>query len=54
MTTPLYLMKAGIASEVKGDYAKALEYYTTIKDKYKKSQQAAEIDKYIARAELKK
>ena len=54
MTTPLYLMKAGLASEIKGDFKSALEYYTTIKDKYKKSQQASEIDKYIARAELKK
>jgi len=53
MTTPLYLMKAGLASEIKGDFKGALEYYTTIKDKYKKSQQATEIDKYIARAELK-
>ena len=54
MTTPLYLMKAGLASEVKGDYKSAFEYYSTIKEKYKKSQQATEIDKYIARAELKK
>ena len=54
MTTPLYLMKAGLASEVKGDYKGALEFYTSIKETYKKSQQATEIDKYIARAELKK
>jgi tetratricopeptide (TPR) repeat protein len=53
MTTPLYLMKAGIASEIKGDFKTALENYNTIKEKYKKSQQATEIDKYIARAELK-
>ena len=53
MTTPLFLMKAGIASEIKGDYKTALEYYNTIKDKYRKSQQASEIEKYIARAELK-
>ena len=54
MTTPLFLMKAGLASEVKGDYKAAFEFYTTIKEKYKKSQQASEIDKYIARAEIKK
>ena len=54
MTTPLYLMKAGLASEVKGDYKGALEFYTSIKETYKKSEQSTEIDKYIARAELKK
>ncbi len=53
LTTPLYLLKAGIALETKGDVQKALDMYNEIKDKHKKSQQATEIDKYIARAELK-
>lgn len=53
LTTPLYLLKAGIALETKGDVQKALDMYSEIKDKHKKSQQATEIDKYIARAELK-
>jgi len=53
LTSPLYFMKAGIACESKGDYKNALEYYQLIKDKYKKSMQYNDVDKYIARAELK-
>lgn len=53
LTTPMFLMKEGIACELKGDFKKALECYNTIKDKYKKSMQAGDIDKYIARAEFK-
>lgn len=50
-TTPLFLMKAGKTYELLGDYANAAETYKTIKREYKKSPEAGEIDKYIARAE---
>jgi len=51
MVSPIYLKKAGIAYESLGDYKKAVETYTKIKDDYSKSQEAADIDRYIARAQ---
>lgn len=51
MISPIYLKKAGIAYESLGDYKKAVETYTNIKDGYPKSQEAADIDRYIARAQ---
>lgn len=51
MVSPIYLKKAGIAYESKGDYKKAVEVYTKIKDDYFKSQEAADIERYIARAQ---
>ncbi len=51
-TTPMYLMKAGIAYEMKGDYAKALESYQKIRKEYFASSEGREVEKYIARAEL--
>ena len=52
-TTPLYLKKAAILYEEKGDYSSALDLYETIRDKYEKSAQGGDIDKYIARAKNK-
>lgn len=49
-TTPLFLMKAGWTYEIQKDYKKALEIYERIKFKYPTSNEAREIDKYIARA----
>lgn len=49
-TTPLFLMKAGWAYEIQKDYKKALETYERIKFKFPASNEAREIDKYIARA----
>ena len=46
-----YLLKAGVAAEKIGENAKALGFYETIKDKYPRSMEAYEIDKYIARVE---
>jgi len=54
LTTPHYLMKAGIAYEIDGDYASALKMYTTIKEKYENSEQGQNVEKYIARASIKK
>ena len=50
-TTPLFLKKAAETYELLGDYESALEHYKSIKADYKKSTEAREIDKYIARAE---
>lgn len=52
-TTPLYLKKAGILYEEKGDYSSALDCYERIRDEYEMSAQGGDIDKYIARAKNK-
>jgi tetratricopeptide (TPR) repeat protein len=51
MISPIYLKKAAIAYESRGDYKKAIEAYTKIKDQYVRSQEAADMDRYIARAQ---
>jgi len=51
MITPVFLKKAGVASESLGNYKKALEVYTAIKDKYPSSQEAHDIQKHIIRVE---
>lgn len=48
-----YLLKAGIIYEAMGEDAKALAAYKEIKEKYPRSFEAYEIDKYIARIEVK-
>lgn len=50
LVAPRALKKAGLAYEALGDYAKAVKAYTTIKEKYFQSQEAADIEKYIVRA----
>ncbi len=50
-TSPIYLLKAGLAYEKLGDFNKALETYNTIKDNYPNSVEGRDIDKYIAKAE---
>jgi tetratricopeptide (TPR) repeat protein len=50
-TTPMFLKKAGITYEALGNKEKALTAYTKIKDKWQKSEEAKDIDKYIARVE---
>jgi tetratricopeptide (TPR) repeat protein len=49
-TSPVFFLKAGWAYEVAGDYEKALEIYERIKFDYPASNEAREIEKYIARA----
>jgi len=51
--TPFYLFKQGILLEQTGQYDKALNAYQTIKDKYKTSTEARQIDKYITGLSLK-
>jgi tetratricopeptide (TPR) repeat protein len=50
-TSPIYLLKAGLAYEKMGNYNKALEAYATIKDKFPNSVEGRDIEKYIAKAE---
>jgi tetratricopeptide (TPR) repeat protein len=54
LTTPMYLFKAGLAYEEKGDYAKAFDKYTTIKKDFSDSSEGRTIEKYLARAEALK
>lgn len=49
--SPVYLKKAALAYESLSKPEDALELYTKIKDKYSKSPEAADIDKYIARVQ---
>lgn len=48
LTTPRYLMDAGRAYAEAGDYEQALEIYQTIKQEYSESEQAQNIDRFIA------
>lgn len=49
--SPVYLKKAGLVYESLNQPEKAEKAYTKIKDNYPKSQEAADIDKYIARVQ---
>lgn len=53
ITAPFYLKKAGIAAEMTGEFAKALAHYEKIKQDFKKSNLASDIDKSIGRAKAK-
>ncbi len=50
-TSPMFLMKAGMAYEELGNYEKALKVYKQLKEKYARSNEGREIDKYISFAE---
>lgn len=50
-TTPVYLQKAGFAAEQAGNYDKAIDYYTQVKENFPTSSEGRNADKYIARAE---
>jgi tetratricopeptide (TPR) repeat protein len=52
--SPIFLLQAGEIYESQGKFKEAVDAYTTIKDKYYQSYQAADIDKYIERATLEK
>jgi hypothetical protein len=49
--SPVYLKKAGLVYESLNQPEKAEKLYTTIKEKYPKSAEAADIDKYLARVQ---
>ncbi len=48
-TTPLFLKKAGLALELKKNYAEALELFSRIKKEFPTSNEARDIEKFIAR-----
>lgn len=50
-STPMYLLKAGQTYELLGNYDEAVDAYQKIKLNYSTSPEAADIEKYIARAE---
>ena len=50
--SPIYLMKAGEVLESLDEYNRALTIYREIQEKYPKSQEGRNIDKYISRVEL--
>lgn len=50
-TSAVYLQKAGFASEKAGNFDKAIDYYTQVKEKYPTTNEGRNADKYIARAE---
>lgn len=52
LLSPINLKKAGLAYESLKQYDKAIEVYTTIKEKYFNSAEAGDIEKYIERAKL--
>jgi len=49
--SPVYLKKAGLVYESLKEREKAEKEYITIKEKYPKSPEAADIDKYLARVQ---
>lgn len=51
LTSPQFLLKAGWAWELSGDYAIAIKAYEKIKFDFPRSQESRDIEKYIARAE---
>lgn len=53
LTTPLYMMKAANLLESAEKYEDALTLYKEIKEKYPNSAEGQNIDKYIARVEIK-
>ncbi|HTA83152.1 MAG TPA: tetratricopeptide repeat protein [Bacteroidia bacterium] len=50
LTAPVFLKKAAFVCELKGDYSQALSLYENINTQYHSSQEAQDIEKYIARA----
>ena len=52
-TSPMFLMKAGLAYEMVENYQKALDMYKTINAEYPNSNEGFSIEKYIAYVEAK-
>lgn len=52
-TSPMFLMKAGLAYEMVENYQKALDMYKIIKAEYPNSNEGFSIEKYIAYVEAK-
>lgn len=52
-TSPMMMMKAALAYEMAGNYAKAVEMYKAIKADFPNSTEARDIEKYITAAQMK-
>ena len=52
-TSPIYLMKAGKSFEAMEDYKNAYKIYKSLKEKFPKSTEARNVDKFISRAKIK-
>lgn len=50
-TSPMYLLRAGMAYEMAGNFQKAIDMYKIIKADYPSSNEGFSIEKYIARAQ---
>ena len=50
-TSPVFLQKAGMAAEKAGNFDKAIDYYTQVKENYPTTNEGRNAAKYIARAE---
>lgn len=50
-TSPMYLLRAGMAYEMIGNYQKAIDVYKKIKAEYPNSNEGFSIEKYIAKAQ---
>ncbi len=50
LTTPVFLMKAAMVYELKGDYSSALEQYKRVQKEYGNTTEGRDIERYIARA----
>jgi predicted negative regulator of RcsB-dependent stress response len=53
MVTPTVMMKTAALYDIQGDYQKALNLYKRVRNEYVRSQEARDIDKYIAMIEAK-
>lgn len=53
LTTPVYLMKAGLVYEELGNYPKSLEMFNRILEEYPDTQEGAEARKYIGRVKVR-
>ena len=53
LTTPVYMMKAANLLESMDELEDALSIYKNIKEKYPKSNEGTQVDRYIARIEVK-
>jgi predicted negative regulator of RcsB-dependent stress response len=53
MVTPMVLMKAAALCDIQNDSQKALKFYTRVRSEYARSNEARDIDKYIAMMEAK-
>jgi TolA-binding protein len=49
LTSPMFLMKAGMAYEILGNKDEAVKVYTRIKNEFARTSEGRDIDKYIAR-----